>query len=429
MSKKYKIGIIGLGYVGLQLAVAFDDAPNTTVIGYDIDKNKIEKLNKGVDETNEIENTIINKCKIKFTSSDIDLYNLDAYIIAVPTPVNSNNTPNLGCIKSACKIISKYLNKGTLVSFESTVYPGITEDICIPILENQSKLIAGKDFYLGYSPERLSPGDKKHCLKNVKKIISGLNKQSLDAMYNIYSLILKKDLLYTVETIKIAEAAKLLENTQRDLLIAGINEISQLYKKLNINVHDVIKAAATKWNFSEVYPGLVGGHCIGVDPYYLLELGKHLNYEMPVISSARNTNESVIYQLKSTIVDNLSDIDNSQILILGFSYKENVPDIRNTKVYNLIRSFEKSGISCDVYDPIVDKEQVYKEYNIKIVNIDYTKKYDAIIILVNHNEFKNFFKDNYKALLKSSNSIIYEINNEKNKILLSNTNIKYFSLY
>ena len=386
---KFNISIIGLGYIGLPLAIEFSKYFN--VIGFDIDKKRVKELNEGIDITKEI---VIKKNfskNIYFTNNLKELQNSNVFIITVPTPVMRNNKPDLSYLKKASEIVARNLKSSSIVIYESTVYPGCTEEYCSPILERLSGLRLNKDFYLGYSPERINPGDNKHKLKNIVKIVSGSNVYSLNLMKKLYSKIIKAG-LHVAESIKIAEAAKVIENIQRDINIAFINECSLIFKRLNINSSKVLKAAETKWNFMPFKPGLVGGHCIGVDPYYLTYKAKKLKYNPKVILAGRKINNGMSSYIAKPVIKALKKNDENlkkkKFLILGLSFKENCIDIRNSKVFDIINYLQRKKIKIDVYDPIIDQSNITKEHKINLLTrLEKKNYYDIIILAVPHLTF------------------------------------------
>tara|TARA_A100000164_G_scaffold338605_1_gene333009 strand:+ start:776 stop:2065 length:1290 start_codon:yes stop_codon:yes gene_type:complete len=386
---KFNISIIGLGYIGLPLAIEFSKYFN--VIGFDIDKKRVRELNEGIDRTKE---TVIKKNfskNIYFTNNIKKLQNSNVFIITVPTPVKRNNKPDLSYLKKASEVVASNLKSSSIVIYESTVYPGCTEEYCCPILERLSGLRLNKDFYLGYSPERINPGDNKHKLRNIVKIVSGSNAHSLNLIKKLYSKIIKAG-LHVAESIKIAEAAKVIENIQRDINIAFINECSLIFKKLNINSSKVLKAAETKWNFIPFKPGLVGGHCIGVDPYYLTYKAKKIKYNPKVILAGRKINNTMSFYIAKQVVEALKKTDENlkkkKVLILGLSFKENCIDIRNSKVFDIINYLQRKKIKIDVYDPIIDRSNITKEYKINLLNrLEKKNYYDIIILAVPHLAF------------------------------------------
>ena len=403
------LGIIGLGYVGLPLAVAFSKKYPT--FGYDINNSRINDLKKGIDRTNEIESKKLkNSFKNLFLTSEInDLKNCNIYIVTVPTPVNEDKTPNLNPITEATVIVSGILKKDDIVIFESTVYPGLTEEICVPILEDGSKLKFNKEFFVGYSPERINPGDKNHTINKIIKVVSGSDKQTLKIIFKLYNSIIEAG-VYKAPSIKIAEAAKVIENSQRDINIAFVNELSIIFNKMGINTGEVLKAASTKWNFLDFYPGLVGGHCIGVDPYYLAYKSKKLGYNPKVILSGREINDLmpsfIVEQILALFLKKRDSIKKCSVLILGATFKENCPDYRNSKVIEIYDLLKKIEFKVDVFDPWIDNSKFKKENDfMTLEKLDESFKYDIIILAVGHNEFRKI--DPKKFLIK--NGLVFDI--------------------
>ena len=412
ISKVELIAVIGMGYVGLPLAIELSKRNN--VIGFDIDKLRVESLKNGVDLTEEVSKQQIQNSKnLKFSSNLSELANCEVYIVTVPTPVDNNNEPNLKPLLSATEMISKVLSKNNLVVYESTVFPGATEEICGPILERSSKLKINKNLFLGYSPERINPGDKKRKLTNIVKIVSGSNSYALNKVSNLYASIIKAG-IYKAESIKIAEAAKVIENTQRDLNIAFVNELSLIFKKLNLSTEKILEAAETKWNFIPFRPGLVGGHCIGVDPYYLTYKSKKIGYIPKIILGGRNLNDQMsnyIFKDIKNIIDkkskNIKKNQNKKILIMGLTFKENCPDTRNSKVLDLYKNFKNKKFNIQSFDPFSKNwsDKFKKKFN--VVTDLKNKKFDVIIIAVKH---KNFFKMKKKIQsLCKKNGFIYDL--------------------
>ena len=408
--KSTKIGVIGLGYVGLPLAIEFSH--QFPVIGFDINANRILDLNSGVDSTNEVEIANLKKANnIIFTSDADTLQDCNFYIVTVPTPINKNKRPDLGPLINASNLIATVLKKGDVVVYESTVYPGATEEDCVPILENVSGLLLNKDFYAGYSPERINPGDKTHRLPHIKKVTSGSNKRSAEFIDQVYKKIILAG-THKAESIKVAEAAKVIENTQRDLNIALINELAIIFNLMEIDTESVLKAAETKWNFLPFRPGLVGGHCIGVDPYYLTHKAESLGYNPEIILAGRRLNDGMASFVSSQLVKLLAQknikINSSKILILGLSFKEDCPDIRNTKVTDIIEELCEYNCKVSIYDPWVNKLEAKKEYGITLLNKIEDNSYDAIIIAVAHKEFKKMGIKKIRAFGKSKH-VVYDL--------------------
>jgi len=413
------IVVIGLGYVGLPLAVKLSSVFN--VIGYDISQNRINDLKKYYDSTKEISKNELKKAKNLILTFDKTLINKKyIYIITVPTPVKSNNLPDLSLLKSACKLVGKKINKNAIIIFESTVYQGVTEKICGPIIAKESNLKFNKTFYLGYSPERINPGDTKHTVERITKVVSGSNIVISKVIGDIYKTIIKAGVFYA-KSIEIAETAKAIENAQRDINIAFVNEIALLCQKLNISVYDVLDAAKTKWNFLPFEPGLVGGHCIGVDPYYLAHIAKKVGAKADIILSGRRLNDKMTSLVFDIIEKEISL--NDRILQIGISFKENVPDIRNSKAAELAKSFIDKNYNINVFDTIVDSDEVNKSFGIKLSKL--IGRYDVIIIAVSHNFLTNESINLLKYIKKSSK--IFDITG-KYRNLFSTKNIKYWSL-
>lgn len=385
-----KISLVGLGYVGMPIAVAF--AKKVDVIGFDINKSKIDLYRNGIDPTKEVGNEVIKNTTIEFTSDEARLQEAKFHIVAVPTPVNNDHTPNLIPLESASRTLGRNLTKGSIVVFESTVYPGVTEDICIPILEEESGLKCGIDFKVGYSPERINPGDKVHRLETIIKIVAGQDKETLDTIAKVYELVVEAG-VYKAESIKVAEAAKVIENSQRDINIAFMNELSIIFNKMEIDTKAVLEAAGTKWNFLNFSPGLVGGHCIGIDPYYLTYKAEQMGYHSQIILAGRKINDDMGKYVAECTVKKMikanKQINGSKVVIFGVTFKENCPDVRNTKVVDVIRELEEYGVDVKVVDPAADKEDLWNEYRLKLSDITEIKDIDAVIFAVAHDDFKN----------------------------------------
>ena len=390
LSGKTKLSLVGLGYVGMPIAVAFA-AKGIKVVGFDLNKEKIVLYKKGIDPTQEVGNAVIKKTTVAFTADPKKLTEAKFHIVAVPTPVYADHTPDLTPVEGASRILGKYLTKGSVVVFESTVYPGVTEDICVPILEKESGLKCGKDFKIGYSPERINPGDKEHRLNTIKKIVSGMDAVTLDTVAKVYSLVVDAG-VHRAENIKVAEAAKVIENSQRDINIAFMNELSIIFNKMNIDTQSVLRAAGTKWNFLKFTPGLVGGHCIGVDPYYLTYKAEEMGYHSQVILAGRRINDDMGKYVAENAVKNLIKADipvkEAKVGILGFTFKDNCPDTRNTRVIDIVHELQEYGIKPIVCDPVADAKDAERLYGIKFVAMNKFKNLDAVIIAVAHNEFK-----------------------------------------
>ena len=402
--KNKKIAIIGLGYVGLPLAVEF--AKKRRVIGFDIDFKRIQELQNAVDKSNEVSSQELKNTKnILFSNNLSDIQDCTIFIVTVQTPVHIDKGPNLTPLVNATEMLGEILKPGDLVIYESTVYPGATEEVCVPVLEKTSGLIYNQDFYCGYSPERINPGDKERHVSTIKKVTSGSTDDIANEVDSLYKEIITAG-THLAESIKVAEASKVIENTQRDLNIALINELSIIFNKLNIDTQSVLNAAESKWNFLPFKPGLVGGHCIGVDPYYLIHKSKEVGYTPELILSGRKINEHMGQHITNRVVDLMKakniDLLGANILIMGFTFKENCPDIRNTRVIDVHQNFTDLGCDVDIYDPWVDASEVKKEYNIDIVNDLEKSKYDAIVMAVAHEKFKQYSLLNLKAFAKRS---------------------------
>ena len=411
--KNIKIGIIGLGYVGIPLAIEF--GKKFTTIGFDINPDRVNELNNGVDRTKEVsKKNILSATKLIFTCDNSFLKHCNYYVIAVPTPVDNKNIPNLKPLKNSTKLVGELISKGDIVIYESTVYPGVTEDICAKILEKESGLIFNKDFFCGYSPERINPGDKKHNLKKVIKITSGSNHYSANKIDKLYNSIIDAG-TYKAPSIKVAEAAKIIENAQRDVNIALINELALIFDRMNINTHEVINAAKTKWNFIDFRPGLVGGHCIGVDPYYLIYKSKKLGYKPNLLLDARNINNKmskfVIQKFIYFAGQRNISIKKLKVLVLGITFKENCPDIRNSKIINIVNDLIELGCDVNVYDPWVNKDEKKKNFNHRLINNPFSQKnkYDAFIVSVAHNEFKKLKRKDYIKISKHKDLFLMDI--------------------
>ena len=405
-----KIAVIGLGYVGLPLAVEF--GKKRDVIGFDVNLARLNELKNNIDLTLETSRKELEEAKyLSFSEKIEDIKSCNCYIITVPTPVDEMKLPDLTMIKAASKTIGNILKKGDIVVYESTVYPGATEEVCVPILEKYSNLKFNKDFYCGYSPERINPGDKEHRLTNIIKITSGSTPESAEIIDSLYNEIVEVG-THKAASIRVAEAAKVIENTQRDLNIALMNELSIIFDKLNIDTLSVLEAAGTKWNFLPFRPGLVGGHCIGVDPYYLTYKSKEAGHDPQIILSGRNLNDGMSNYIAEKMINMTNGIstnnDKKNILILGLTFKENCPDIRNTKVVDVINSFSKSKYLVDVYDPWAKSTEAEKEYGIKLIDRLESNKYDGIILCVSHREFKEMGIDKIKSLGKNEH-ILFDL--------------------
>ena len=390
INKEANIAVVGLGYVGLPIAVAFADKVNT--IGFDINAEKIANYQSGIDPTQEVGDEKIKETTLQFTTEEKELQKASFIIVAVPTPVNGDETPDLNPVVGASKIVGRNLTKGSIVVFESTVYPGVTEDICIPILEKESGLRCGEDFKIGYSPERINPGDKVHRLENIIKIVSGMDEETLEVIAAVYELIIKAG-VYKAESIKVAEAAKLVENSQRDINIAFMNEFAIVCELMGINTKSVIDAMNTKWNALGFYPGLVGGHCIGIDPYYFIYKAKMLGYHSQIIAAGRKINNSMGSFVADAVIKSLIQADqnvrHANIYVFGITFKEDCPDVRNSRAFDVLKRLAEYGIQTKVVDPVADQKEAKQEFGIELVSMEEVKDADCLIFLVAHKQFKD----------------------------------------
>ncbi len=391
INKEEKLSLVGLGYVGMPIAVAF--AKKIKVIGFDLNKHKIDLYKSGVDPTREVGDEAVKESTVEFTADETKLRGAKFHIVAVPTPVNDDHTPDLSPVEGASTILGRNLTKGSVVVFESTVYPGVTEDVCVPILEKESGLKCGVDFKIGYSPERINPGDKVHRLNTIKKIVSGMDEETLNCVAKVYELVVDAG-VHRAESIKVAEAAKVIENSQRDINIAFMNELSIIFNKMGIDTQSVLRAAGTKWNFLKFYPGLVGGHCIGVDPYYLTYKAEMMGYHSQVILAGRRINDDMGKYCAENCVKNLIAADKAvkgaKVAILGFTFKENCPDTRNTKVIDIVHELQEYGINPVIADPTADAEEAKHLYGVEFMEMNTIRDMDAVILAVAHNEFASF---------------------------------------
>jgi len=404
------VAVIGLGYVGLTLAYAFA-RKKIKVIGFDINANKIELYKKGIDPTGEVGSDALKEVQMELTSDPAALKNAAFVIVAVPTPVEINGVPDLSPLVSASTLIGQNLKKGAVVVYESTVYPGATEEDCLPIIEAQSGMKCGKDFWVGYSPERVNPGDKKHRLETVTKVVSGMDQRTLEEVEAVYRLILG-DLVYPAQSIRVAEAAKVIENAQRDLNIAFMNELALIFNKMGIDTRDVLAAAGTKWNFLEFVPGLVGGHCIGVDPYYLAHKAGEYGYHADVILAGRRINDQmgqqIAYQVVKFLTRNNKKISHAKVMVLGATFKENVPDARNSKVIDMITELSAFGVDSVIVDPVVDPDDFNRTYGLELTPFEKVKDIDLAILAVPHEAFHRIKMQELKAKFSSS-PMIYDV--------------------
>ncbi len=424
INKKEKLAVIGLGYVGLPIALEF--ARTIDVIGFDINEKRVDMMRNGIDPSNELTSEAFEGCSIEFTNSLEKLKEAKFYVVAVPTPVDEHNVPDLTPVLRASETIGKVIKKGDYVVFESTVYPGCTEEDCVPVIENISGLKSILDFKIGYSPERINPGDKEHTLQNVIKVVSGCDAESLDEIAKTYELVVKAG-VHRASSIKVAEAAKIIENTQRDLNIALMNELSIIFDKLGINTYEVLEAAGTKWNFLKFFPGLVGGHCIGVDPYYLTYKSEQLGYKSRVILSGRIINDEmasyVVKKTIQTIIKSGADVSKSKILVMGTTFKENVSDIRNSKIADLVKELKAYSVKVDVVDPHADHDELMHEYGYGL-STEISTGYDAVIVAVNHKEYTTFNTEYFNSILEPNGLVVDLKGIYRNKL----GDINYWSL-
>jgi UDP-N-acetyl-D-glucosamine/UDP-N-acetyl-D-galactosamine dehydrogenase len=425
INKEAKLAVIGLGYVGLPIALEF--ARKIQVVGFDINEERVELMRNNIDPSNELDASEFEERDIKFTTKIEDLSDVQFFVVAVPTPIDGANLPNLSPLLGASRTVGKALKKGDYVVFESTVYPGCTEEDCIPVLEEVSGLKFREDFMVGYSPERINPGDKEHTLQNVIKVVSGCCDDSLDNIAKTYELVVKAG-VHKASSIKVAEAAKIIENTQRDVNIALINELSIIFNKLGVNTFDVLEAAGTKWNFLKFTPGLVGGHCIGVDPYYLTHKAQQAGYHSKVITSGRYVNDSMGFYIgKQTVKKILATgkhIQDARILVMGATFKEDVSDIRNSKVIDIINELKSFQVQVDLVDPHASSEEMKNEYGVSLTT-NARSDYDAIIVAVNHKKYKSMTEADFRAMMKDDLGIFVDVKGVfKNEI----KNLEYWSL-
>ncbi len=425
-----RISLIGLGYVGMPIAVAF--SKKVSVIGFDINETKIQFYKKGFDPTHEVGDEAISACTVYFTSDEKELRNAKFHIVAVPTPVNDDHTPDLSPVEGASHVLGRNLTKGSIVVYESTVYPGVTEEICMPILEAESGLKCGVDFKIGYSPERINPGDKVHRLETIKKIVSGMDEETLDIVAKVYELVVKAG-VYRAESIKVAEAAKVIENSQRDINIAFMNELSIIFNKMKIDTKSVLEAAGTKWNFLKFTPGLVGGHCIGVDPYYLTYKSEQLGYHSQIILSGRRINDDMGKYIAENVVKKLIQanisVNGAQATILGFTFKENCPDTRNTKVIDIIRELKEYGVDANIVDPVADKDEGRHLYGIEFNDLDEIRNADVVIAAVAHEQFVGLSVDDISSLYRSGQKkILIDVKGMYSKAEYENAEYIYWRL-
>lgn len=431
-NKQGKISLVGLGYVGMPIAVAF--AKKAEVIGFDISQEKVNLYNQGIDPTKEVGDEVIKETTVEFTADEKKLKEAKFHIVAVPTPVNSDHTPDLKPVESASRTVGRNLTKGSIVVFESTVYPGVTEEICIPILEKESGLKCGEDFKVGYSPERINPGDKVHRLETIVKVVSGMDEESLDVIAKVYELVVDAG-VHRAASIKVAEAAKVIENSQRDINIAFMNELSIIFNKMEIDTKEVLEAASTKWNFLNFSPGLVGGHCIGVDPYYLTYKAEQMGYHSQIILSGRRINDDMGKYVVENLIKNLIKanvpVKEAKVAILGFTFKENCPDTRNTRVIDIVEELKEYGITPMIADPQADAEEAKHEYGITFDEMADVQEADAIVVAVGHDQFMNLSQEDFDKMFKNEsneNKVIIDIKGILNRKEYEHAGYNYWRL-
>lgn len=433
ISKKDYLAVVGLGYVGLPVAIAFADKVKT--IGFDINHEKINVYKQGIDPTHEVGDEKIQNTDLEFTTDSSRLKEAKIIIVAVPTPINGDKTPNLAPVVSASSVIGKNLSKGSIVVFESTVYPGVTEDICVPILEQESGLICGRDFKVGYSPERINPGDKIHRLENIKKIVAGMDEETLETVTAVYELIIQAG-VYKAPSIKVAEAAKLAENAQRDINIAFMNELSMVFDRMNINTKEVIDAMNTKWNALGFHPGLVGGHCIGVDPYYFIYQAEILGYHSQIMAAGRRVNDNMPIFVTDNVIRKLiqsnKNVKQACIYVMGITFKEDCPDMRNSKAVEVCKQLSTYGVNIKVVDPVVEKAEFNKEFSMELTNIEDVQNADCLIFLVAHRQFQELSPMDFARMLKpqdpQTEHVIVDIKNIFKRKDIEEKGYSYWSL-
>lgn len=429
IDRREKLSLVGLGYVGIPIAVSF--AKKIDVIGFDLNEKKIELYKNGIDPTQEVGDEAIRNTTVEFTSDEAKLREAKFHIVAVPTPVNADHTPDLVPVESASRIVGRNLSKGSIVVYESTVYPGVTEDICVPILEKESGLVCGKDFKVGYSPERINPGDKVHRLETIVKVVSGMDEETLETVAKVYSLVALAG-VHKAESIKVAEAAKVIENSQRDINIAFMNELSIIFHKLGIDTKAVLEAAGTKWNFLKFAPGLVGGHCIGVDPYYLTYKAEETGYHSQVILSGRRINDSMGQYVTESLIKLMAKsgvpISGAKVAVLGLTFKENCPDTRNSRVVDIIHELHEYGIEPVVCDDVADKDGAEREYGLELTAFERVKNCDAVILAVAHDEFKALSRSDFDALYKNETKILLDVKGILDRKTFESAGYKYWRL-
>ena len=430
VNKEESIALVGLGYVGMPIAVAF--ARKVNVIGFDLNREKVALYKSGIDPTKEVGDEVIANTAVQFTCDENDLDRAKFFIVAVPTPVNPDHTPDLTPVEGASHVVGRHLTKGSVVVFESTVYPGVTEDVCVPILEKESGLKCGEDFKIGYSPERINPGDKVHRLETITKIVSGMDAETLDTVAKVYELVVDAG-VYRARSIKVAEAAKVIENSQRDINIAFMNELSIIFNKMGIDTKSVLEAAGTKWNFLNFRPGLVGGHCIGVDPYYLTYKAEQLGYHSQIILSGRRINDDMGKYVAENLVKSLIKADKyvkgAKVAMLGFTFKENCPDTRNTRVIDIVNELKEYGIEPMIVDPVADAAEAKREYGITLHDAAEMKDMDAVIVAVAHEAFSDLTQEKIDAMFADGDKkVLLDIKGVLNRDVFENAGYIYWRL-
>lgn len=429
-NKEVKLSLVGLGYVGMPIAIEFAKR-GVKVIGYDLNKAKIETYKNGIDPTHEVGDDVIKATTLEFTSDETRLRDAKFHIVAVPTPVNDDHTPDLTPVEGACRTLGRNLTKGSIVVFESTVYPGVTEDVCVPILEKESGLKCGDDFKIGYSPERINPGDKVHRLSTITKIVSGMDEETLNIVAKVYEIVVDAG-VHRAESIKVAEAAKVIENSQRDINIAFMNELSIIFNKLGIDTLAVLRAAGTKWNFLNFRPGLVGGHCIGVDPYYLTYKAEIEGYHSQIILSGRRINDDMGKYIAENTVKNLIKVGKAvkaaRVALLGFTFKENCPDTRNTKIFDIVKELREYGIEPVIADPIADAVEAKNLYGVEFVDMNTIWNMDAIILAVAHDEFAHFTIEDIDKFFGEGTKVLVDVKGILDRKVYETAGYKYWRL-
>ena len=429
LSGEEKLSLVGLGYVGMPIAVAY--AKKVKVVGYDLNQAKIELYKSGIDPTNEVGDEAIRNTTVEFTADEAKLREAKFHIVAVPTPVHDDHTPDLTPVEGASRILGRNLTKGSIVVFESTVYPGVTEDVCVPILEKESGLVCGVDFKVGYSPERINPGAKVHRLETITKIVSGMDAETLDVVAKVYELVVDAG-VHRASCIKVAEAAKVIENSQRDINIAFMNELSIIFNKMGIDTKAVLEAAGTKWNFLKFYPGLVGGHCIGVDPYYLTYKAEQMGYHSQVILAGRRINDDMGRYVAENVVKSLikaeKAVKNAKVAILGFTFKENCPDTRNTKVFDIVKELREYGIEPVIADPAADAGEALHLYGVQFSDMEAVKDMDAVILAVAHEQFAHFSMETVDAMFGEGRKVLLDIKGLLNRAEYESAGYLYWRL-